>query len=444
MSEHTTSGTAIIELVDSEILALGNDGQRVRDPGFALLGSGGIDTGETAFNQAWLYPQRSYNQFWHQLNLAPLPHGNRFARHYADLAYAQLSQLHQQMGKPAEILLAIPGSFSRDQLAILLGLANALSVKTLGLVDTAVAAASTLGDHEGELLHLDIQLHQAVITRIHVGNRITREAVELLPDVGLRHFYRGWAQYIANLFIREYRYDPLHTAEGEQQLFSKLPELLAQLSLTAETALSLSTPRGDFHLNLQRSALLESSLPRLSRLREMIIRLDVDGPLLASYRLGKLPGLARELGARVLDENQVINACRQAVDAIRGEGEGGVDFVTSLPRQGQARLELPRQGNASAPQSQPSTTPLCPTHVLYGHRAWVLASGIGIEVNDAGLSISRDTNAPLQIHSVDGRVWLRNNRYDLVVHGNRDNLRSGDMIRVAGHELRLIEVAAEG
>src|SRR5690606_24786455 len=249
-----------IEVVDGDILARGASGGLLRAPGVALLESKGIATGDDAFRQAWLFPQRSYTQFWHQLNLAPLPAGNQYARHFADLAYAQLHHLHRALGAPGEVLFAIPGSFSRDQLAILLGLANALPVKTLGLVDAAVAAASGIGDYRGELLHLDIQLHQAVITRLRAGDTISRESVEILADAGLKHFHGGWAQYIANLFIREYRYDPLHTAEGEQQLFTKPPGWLDQLASRPETTVELDTPRGAFRLSLQRSGLVESSL----------------------------------------------------------------------------------------------------------------------------------------------------------------------------------------
>src|SRR5690606_14221904 len=102
---------AIIELVDSEILATANHGEQLSAPGYALLEKSGIATGASAFDQAWLYPQRSFNQFWHQLNLAPLPVSSAYARHFADLAFAQLSQIHRELGQPAEVLFALPGSF---------------------------------------------------------------------------------------------------------------------------------------------------------------------------------------------------------------------------------------------------------------------------------------------------------------------------------------------
>jgi len=430
VNQTTTSGAAIIELVDSEILARGVAGQWLRSPGYALLDTNGVTTGDKALEQAWLYPQRSFNQYWHQLNLSPLPAGNQFARHYADLAYAQLHQLHQQLGAPGEILFAIPGSFSRDQLAILLGLANALPVKTLGLIDTAVAATAALGDYHGELLHLDIHLHQAVITRLRADHHITRESVDVIPDAGLKHFYGGWAQYIANLFIREYRYDPLHTADGEQQLYSRLPGWLATLAGQAETTIELSTPRGAFRLNLQRNGLLESSLPRITRMRQALADFDAAGQLVASYRLGKLPGLAAQINARILGEQQVIATCQDFLQDFDSNPDS-VDFITHLPRRG-----------APSSTAAAAAPPARPTHLLYGHRAWPLGDGLGIEITASGPLISRDPGAPLRIDTGAGRVRATNRRYDIIVSGNLNDLRPGDLIRVDGHELRLIEVSA--
>lgn len=436
------SDTAVIELVDSEILASGADGRLVKDPGYALLGAAGIDTGEVAYHQAWLQPQHSFNQFWQRLSLAPLTGSNRFARHYADLAYAQLSHLHRQLDKPGEILFAIPGSFSRDQLAILLGLANALPVKPVGLVDTAVAVASSLdgvdlSSLQDEVLYLDIQLHQAVLTRLQGGSEVSRLAVEVLPDTGLHHFYTGWAQYIANLFIREYRYDPLHTAAGEQQLFSKLPGVLSALIAHPETSLELATPQGNFHLGLQRSTLLESSLPRIGRLRDLITRLAVNGPVVGSHRLGKLPGLDTLLNVRLLDEGQTIDACRRALTEIHSESDGGVSFVTRLPR-------LTPAATGQAPPPVAATAQVSrPTHLLHGHRAWPLGSEVGVEIREGAVLFRRDSQAPLLLRTANGRTWLAHSRYPVEVEGSRDDLRSGDLLRIEGHELRLIEAARE-
>lgn len=436
MNPMESPGPAIIELVDSEILALGSDGGHLRTPGYALLEKSGVATGASAFEQAWLYPQRSFNQFWHQLNLAPLPVTSAFARHYADLAFAQLQQIHRELGQPAEVVFAIPGSFSRDQLSILLGLANALPVKTLGLVDSAVAAISSVPDHSGELLHLDIQLHQAVITRLSATDRVTRLGVELAPDAGIKAFHSGWAQQIANQFIREYRYDPLHTAQGEQQLFSKLPLWLEQLNHNSETVAELNTPRGNFRLNVQRSALLESSAPRWQKLRDLLQRLGSSSPVIASYRVQQLAGIGNQLNAQVLGLHQVTAACRSALPELGLQGDN-VDFITSLPRSGRSPDHSAKKAATAVAATE------LPTHLLCGHSATAIGSGLAIGVDGGELRLYRDSNARLRLEFRDRRLVLTGNMEDVAVEGERNDLQPGDRLIINGKVLTLIQALGE-
>ncbi|KJS03904.1 MAG: hypothetical protein VR73_16180 [Gammaproteobacteria bacterium BRH_c0] len=427
------SQPAIIELVDSEILATASDGEQLSSPGYALLEKSGIATGASAFDQAWLYPQRSFNQFWHQLNLAPLPVSSAYARHFADLAFAQLSHIHRELGQPAEVLFALPGSFSRDQLSILLGLANALQIKTLGLVDSAVAAASTLEDLSGELLHVDIQLHQAVITRLSATDSITRLGVEIVPDAGLKAFHSAWAQQIANQFIHEYRYDPLHTAQGEQQLFSKLPVWLRQLATSSETAVELQTPRGNFRLNLQRSALLDSSSARWGKLRELLTRMGSNSPVIASYRLHALAGIDAQLNARILDRQQVIGACRTALPQLAAQGNQ-LEFVTRLAR---------RQSAHTTPPSKADNTTTAATHLLYGHSAVPVATGLAIDIDGPALGLHRGASGKLLLEVRNQQLVLTGERQDVKVEGNPDDLRAGDRLVINGVTLTLIQALDE-
>ncbi|MFA5679082.1 MAG: hypothetical protein WC953_11870, partial [Pseudomonas sp.] len=299
------SDAALIELIDTEILAVRGEGALLRTPGYALLEDGGIETGAAALAKAWLYPQRSFNQFWRQLTLAPLPANHRHARHYADLAFAQLRQIHADLGAPAQMLFALPGNFSRDQLSILLGLANALPATTLGMVDSAVAAASTLA-HSGDLVHLDMQLHQTVITHLRADEQVSRVAVEVVPDSGLKAFHGAWAQYIADQFIQQYRYDPLHQARDEQQLHDRLPGWLDALAHGDQVSAELATGRGNFRLTLSPGALAAQTAERVNRLRQALDKFPPQALRVASYRLERLPGLGEALGIQVLKEQQTL------------------------------------------------------------------------------------------------------------------------------------------
>ncbi|MAT50648.1 MAG: hypothetical protein CMK32_05640 [Porticoccaceae bacterium] len=424
-----TDSPAFIELVDSEILGLWQQ-ELVREPGFALLDKGGVQTGQSALDQAWLYPQRSFNQFWHQLNLAPLPAASRHARHHADLAFAQLKALHQALGAPESILFALPGSFSPDQLSILLGLANALPVRTRAFVDAAVAATTSADIPDGEFLHVDIQLHQTVITKLRAGDRISREAVEPVSDTGVRAFFGGWAQHIAERFIREYRYDPLHTAESEQQLYSNLPRWLNALGTETETVAELRTPRGSFRLTLHRRALLEQSRLRLQRLRDNLDQLAPNAPVLASYRLNQLGILTEPLGATVLSEQAPFEGCKLALELAEGDSDS-VDFVTHLPRG--RRKPAPAPARHQAPAA---------THVLYRHRGYAIGTGLGIGPDGTGLAMARDTNSPVVLATQGDNIVVV--RGHALVNTNAEKLRAGDTLTLFGETLYLIEIPPGG
>ena len=131
--------TTVFELNDTGIYCNGQQGSALISPGYALLTNTGVATGTEAQQRFWLEPQHSYNQFWRQLSLSPLPTVSRYARHHADLAYAQLLQLHRDCGEPEDVIFAVPGSFSNEQLGILLGLAKASPFNVVGLVDAAIA-----------------------------------------------------------------------------------------------------------------------------------------------------------------------------------------------------------------------------------------------------------------------------------------------------------------
>lgn len=431
---------AIIELVDSEIRGQSANGTLLQAPGYALLEKDGVVTGEAARRLAWLQPQQSFSQFWHQLTLAPLPAANRHARHYADLAYAQLHQLFTDLDEPGEVVFVVPGSFSREQLAILLGLARALPTRATGLVDAAVAASCGL-DESGEVLHLDMQLHQAVITRIRMDEAVERLAVDLVPEVGIRAFQDSWAQFVANQFIREYRYDPLHVATGEQQLYDKLPDWLRQLGHSPEATIEMTTPRGDFRLVLQRDALLANSRPRLDKLAAVLAKYPAADRVFCSHRVLALPGVCELVNASPLPENSAIAGCLASLDSISGRDEA-IDFVTRLPRQHPAA-----EGQAGSPSRQALVSAdtgvvATPTHLLYHHRAYPIDDCLAIHLEGNELRFSRWGNSPIVLKTRNGRVMLDCADDNITTEGDRSALAVADTLRMGDKTLTLIQVAA--
>ena len=155
-----------------------------------------------------------YNQYWCHLNQSPLANQHRFARHNADMAFAQLRTLWQQVGSPSELALLVPGSFSRAQLSLLLGLAGALPAQVSMVMDSALAACL---DIDGEVVFVDVHQHEAVLTVCGAGNGAVRILdQEIFPGSGMAQIHNSIARHISDVLIESYRFDPLHSSHTEQ------------------------------------------------------------------------------------------------------------------------------------------------------------------------------------------------------------------------------------
>ena len=450
---------AIIEINDCGLCCGNAQGEIFVSPGYALVTKQGITTGNAALEKAYLQPQQSFNQYWRQLNLSPLSSPTPQARHNADLAYAQLLQLHQESGSPEEIIFATPGSFDRDQLSIVLGLAEASPFKTLGLVDSAVAAASQYDTSlitNNQLLHLDIQLHQLVLTRLSIDNHIERTDVAVMTDIGLKTFYDNWARYIADQFIQQYRYDPLHTAQGEQQLYDSLPNWLEKINDHQELAVSLDSPQGSYRLNLNRNALLASSQGKLEQLQQKLDSLlGQNDTLITSHRTNLLPGLATQLGTvNTLPANAAVLGCLENIDSIKGSGEN-IHFVTQIPNQKTSGQDPINQKSSSSskieeldskinPKAQPEVKPIAdrrePTHVLYQHRAQAIGDALYLQQKEEGLSFSQQQTTDTGLFRENGQIYLRSEQINISAQNPTIPLQVGETINIGPHLLQLIEV----
>ena len=207
----------VIELNDRGIKVGDESGIIVQSPGFALVVDDKLEVGETAEQQARLQPTNSFNKYWHDLNLEPISHGNKF-RHYADLAYAQLVHLAEVWEINNDVIFAVPGNFSRQQLAILLGLAQQSPFTTVGVVDSALAATATAAQSE-HIVFADIQLHQVVLTKLAVVNdHLVTEGVVQIPGVGSQNFMNLMMQIATDILFQQCRLNPPDNAESEQRL----------------------------------------------------------------------------------------------------------------------------------------------------------------------------------------------------------------------------------
>ena len=359
----------VLDINDSN-LQLWHEGTVVQSPGYVLLQEKEYQFGSPARAAARLQPRDINTRYWWQLSTETLQPSLGPARHTGDLAHAHLRQLHQEAKSPSEILLAVSGSMQREQLALLLGIVQQCPFDAVGLVNRSVALGSLYGRGE-RLFHLEIQLHQAVISELKKqDHHIELQRTTPLPGCGLLQLQERLVELIAASFVRQTRFDPRRKADSEQQLYDALPGALRTLQTTSETNLEVN----GYQARISAHDLQTVGKRLFDSARETMGILRPDDHVIADPLAALLPGLTT-LFERV-DVLQADDICRalQSHQAQLIQREQALSFVTALPClnaevvSSDSANEAPQvTPSAVQPPTQASTTQ--PTHVLYRHRA---------------------------------------------------------------------------
>ena len=250
-----------IELADAGIMAADStteallqiDGQACESPGFALPQKEGLLVGKAAESKAHLFPRQIIHNFWDHLNTDPLEQpGNYLPQSTAEIAYNHLDSIWQQIQRSgADVIMAVPGFYDRQQLGLILGIANELSIPVRGFVPLALAASP--GAQPGKMmLHLDIHLHRLEVTYVKQEEQLSMEDPVTGTKKGLIYLHRKWAEAIAQEFVSSTRFDPLHRAVSEQELYDRLPGILFNLQHSPSIAFDMTGGSRTYGITLTR------------------------------------------------------------------------------------------------------------------------------------------------------------------------------------------------
>ncbi len=443
----------VIEINDAALQAADAGGILAASPGFALLRGGELRLGAEAEARHRLFPTNSHDKFWHELNMEPLPVRGRI-RHHADLAYSHLLALANEAEIDGEVIFAVPGHFTQEQLGLLLGIAGQCPFQATGMIDSALAAAISAVP-AADVVHVSLHLHQVLLTRILTrdGESIV-DSVAQVPLAGRQQLLDALMRTANDAFIRQCRFNPQHEAASEQQLYS----------LLADWADTGADGQGDLALELKAGAMTHTAkLPfdqLLAALRKPFRALLASlGPLLETpdtgilldHRLAHWPGALAALSSldaaappRTARPEAVAESCLRHRERITaGEGVGRV-------------RSLPLAESAAAPARPQAETNSAPTHVLFRNRALPvddlpLVNNTPSQPNGGGEALTLELPGPA---ATLGRIMLRQSQVlldcgdsgiqlnDAPVSG-RQPLKLGDRIRfpALADELLLIEVS---
>lgn len=443
-----------IHISDAGITLLNSEQITYREPGFALLGDNGLTTGNAAFANARIDPRGIHHRYWSNLDTEPLA-DRRFSHlSAADLVSTQLEQIWQKAGAgTAELVVAVPEYMSAQNLGLFLGIANELKLPVIGLVDAAVAA--TRREYKNAVpVHIDLSLHTAMLTRLTQPGMVQTERTEVLDSCGIYALYDAWLHTIANAFVQQSRFDPLHTAETEQMLLNRLGGWLKEASRQEQVEMEMESAGITYQAGIESLALIGSAAPIYqqiaNKLRALFRAEDVPA-IQVTDRIARLPGLADMLKARVGGEVFVLEpgaTARGALARCRGHSgaESGVSLIRKLPWD-QSAIDI---GQHTSEQSATGT----PTHLLFGNTAYAIGNSplvLGSDESKDERVIELTTEMPgvsrrhCSLSRQNGQCVLEDHsRYGTFLNGNRIDgssiMQVGDALRIGspGFEFQLI------
>lgn len=395
--------TCTIEFNDVELSVYSGSERLYQAPAFAMVLEGELSFGEEALRLSRIHPQQANQQYLSRMNADPLLQPVRAAANHADLVYLHLKELARLC--PADAVLAVPGTMNADQLGILLGICQEAGIDVSGFVIAPVAALSKTAV-PGNVVYLDMFLQHLQASELHVDDEVRHERSLEVRDCGFSNLLDGWVNLVADRFVQETRFDPLHTAETEQQLYNQVYDWARGAHVDSEVGFEVLHAEQRRRVEIPRAALEQKTRQRVERL---IDSLPDCRSLALSARVARMPGIAGSLKTAGYDlyplaGDAVAAACREHMAFIR-TADQGLRLISHLLHDGETWHDAQTEAEV-------------PTHLLQANVARrpenTALSGV-IHASEGGLWISAGSGA-----SVNGEIVNKDRR-----------LRPGDVISTA-------------
>ena len=190
---------------------------------------------------------------------------------------------------------------------------------------------------------------------------MTRERAQEVNGCGIAQIIDGWANVIADAFVKQTRFDPLHAAATEQKLYDLVSGWMGSNSPAEVVAIEHNDQSRRLELNVE-----DLSQKLKQRLQSALRLLQPDRPVVLGPNalqvplLGELLSSAGHTVSTVSTEQFAANFARLAPISQAD----GVVFETSLPHLGEAVAQVV--------EARPAL--LSPTHGLHDLKAVPIGS----------------------------------------------------------------------
>ena len=358
------------------------------------------------------------------------------------------------------IWIAAPAGAGRFGLGALLGVARHLDLAVDGFVDAAVVSVAALGG-TGAAIVIELGLHHGAATLIERDGGPTGRRRSLLSERGgLLELYQSWLDLINTAMVRQTRFDALHDASTEQQLFDALPALAREAMAGGVATAALEVGGARLEVPLTRDQLVHASQPLWREMARMLHELRPAGSafaLLAPLTVSELPGfremLAEFAGCELFGVPAGFAAAATSLlDLPPRAASEPVRLLRRLPDVAQPALaELAVRESLGGPRSAAPAA----SHVVFGGRTFALAAeplvvgrmphaGHAITLPEGLAGVSRRHCTFLR--EGPEALLLDHSRFGTFVNGERvaerARVRAGDEVRIGdpGVTLTLIAV----
>ena len=327
----------LIDINDWELSCFAQSGAQIYRAPCAASFQGELTLGMEALARAKTLPQAFAFNYLSRLNNELLPNALGSFKTQADLCFKQLEALREATDVSAAALL-VPPQMSDQQLALLAGVASAAGIKPLGFIDHSLAYALAAQVATPTFV-LDLGLHQTFHSKVAVNGSELTVTASTEYGFGLISLVDQWVNTLADEFMQSSRFDPLHSAQTEQQTFDAVMGWIADGTLPAELKLSIESQ------GTQRTAAIvpEHLQTRLdAKLDEL--HFDSSDPVIISHRLAQVPLLFERLSSKV-SGLQVAEKASVVLAAL--------SIATELDLENLERV----RGHTSNRSNQPAATP---------------------------------------------------------------------------------------
>ena len=278
------------------------------------------------------------------------------------------------------VWIATPAHASGAGLEALLGITRRLGLPVDGFIDSAAVVSAAL-ESERNTIVLELGLHHAAATAVdRDGSHARRRRSVLTERGGFIELCQIWLDLISTTMVKRTRFDPLHDAATEQQLFDAMPSLTREAASTGNATASVTRGRERFEVALTRDQFAQAAEPIYRAMAGLLHQLRPAGTPIAMVvprPLADLPGVREQLEQFVGCEwvsipDGFAAAATSLLDLPElASGEDSVRLLRRLPLQVQAALN---DGVARELLGQRRSGGPAPSHALLDGRAYSLSA----------------------------------------------------------------------